>query len=137
MIRRRDGFTLIEVMVVIAVITVMISLLLPAVQQARETARRGQCVNNLHQFGLALHNYHDTHSVLPPGTITKFPSPKNGLAVLWGMNGFLDPNQATPETSWSLMLLPFLEQANLYTDFNKDVGVFGYVNMQPPYLATT
>ena len=65
----RRGFTLIELLVVIAIIAILIALLLPAVQQAREAARRTQCRNNLHQMGLAMHNYHDAHSCFPPGGI--------------------------------------------------------------------
>ena len=66
---RHGGFTLIELLVVIAIIAVLIALLLPAVQQAREAARRTQCRNNMHQLCLALHNYHDTHTLFPPGFI--------------------------------------------------------------------
>lgn len=90
--RQRFGFTLIELLVVIAVIAILIALLLPAVQQAREAARRSQCKNNLKQYGLALHNYHDTHQVLPPGSL-------RGTGLAWG---------------FVVHLLPFLDQANVY-----------------------
>ena len=87
---RKRGFTLIELLVVIAIIAILIALLLPAVQQAREAARRSQCKNNLKQIGLALHNYHETHRVFPPGFIN--------------------------ENSWlcNTFILPFLDQAPLY-----------------------
>ena len=86
----KRGFTLIELLVVIAIIAVLIALLLPAVQQAREAARRSQCKNNMKQVGLAFHNYHDTMRVFPYG-------------VAW--------NDAP---NWRVMLMPYLDQAPLY-----------------------
>ena len=91
---RRRGFTLIELLVVIAIIAVLIALLLPAVQQAREAARRTQCKNNLKQMGLALHNYHDTYNAFPNGNIA---SSVGG----WGM-------------SFYMRLLPFVDQAPVF-----------------------
>ena len=109
---RRQGFTLIELLVVIAIIAVLIALLLPAVQQAREAARRTQCRNNLHQIGLALHNYHDTHSVFPPGCVQRD-------------NGYADINHLG--TSMWTLLLPFVDEASLYNAYNMDRGAnYGY-----------
>jgi len=102
----RQAFTLVELLVVIAIIAVLIGLLLSAVQVAREAARKTGCKNNLHQIGIALHNYHDTHGKLPTGCIE------------WR-------NWDSPSThrqlAWSAMLLPFLEQQNLHNqiDFGK------------------
>src|SRR6059036_3885952 len=96
MLRKRDtGFTLIELLVVIAIIAVLIALLLPAVQQAREAARRTQCKNNLKQWGLALHNYHDTHKCFAP------------LSGGTGNSGAVTDNQE--RLSGRVLLLPFLE----------------------------
>ena len=95
----RKGFTLIELLVVIAIIAVLIALLLPAVQQAREAARRTQCRNNLKQLGLALHNYHDTHSIFMP--------------AFFG-NHIEDTDQEQHGWGWGTMLLPYLDQAPLY-----------------------
>jgi len=90
----RRGFTLIELLVVIAIIAVLIALLLPAVQAAREAARRAQCVNNLKQIALAMHNYHDTNNSLPPG--------RKGCC--WG--------------TWQVFVLPQVEQGNNFNAFN-------------------
>ena len=104
---RRSGFTLIELLVVIAIIAVLVALLLPAVQQAREAARRSQCKNNLKQIGLALHNYMETHTKLPPGGTYQ-----SGVAAGAG---------------WSVQarILPFVEQASLQNliDFSKNYNV--------------
>ncbi|GAA4423134.1 DUF1559 domain-containing protein [Bremerella cremea] len=99
----RSGFTLVELLVVIAIIGVLIALLLPAVQQAREAARRMQCTNNQKQLGLAMHNYHDTYGNFPPGVI--------GLVNFDGTDPLNFEN--TPPT-WMQSILPFIEQANLY-----------------------
>lgn len=93
------GFTLIELLVVIAIIAILIALLLPAVQQAREAARRTQCKNNLKQFGLAIHNYHDVHLAFPIGWMNQ--------------NGNLDSNW-----SWGAYCLPFMDQATLTNELN-------------------
>ncbi len=101
----RGGFTLIELLVVIALIAVLIALLLPAVQSAREAARRAQCVNNLKQMGLALHNYHDAVSVLPPGYVAA--------------SRFIDgETDVAPGWSWAAAILPQLDQAPLYASIN-------------------
>ncbi|SFI40783.1 DUF1559 family PulG-like putative transporter [Planctomicrobium piriforme] len=97
----QKGFTLIELLVVIAIIAILIALLLPAVQQAREAARRSQCKNNLKQIGLAMHNYLDVNNTFPPGHI---------YDVVYG-NG----NATTrPYLGWAVYLLPYIDQAGLY-----------------------
>ena len=102
--RSQRGFTLIELLVVIAIIAILVALLLPAVQQAREAARRSSCKNNLKQLGLAMHNYHDTHGVFPPGwIIPRCPG------VDEGEHRFVTRNPA-----WGLYLLPMLEQGAIY-----------------------
>ncbi|WP_437185234.1 DUF1559 domain-containing protein [Planctomicrobium sp. SH668] len=100
----KPGFTLIELLVVIAIIAVLIALLLPAVQQAREAARRSQCKNNLKQIGLALHNYHDVHRVFPFGMM-------NSISAWGPEDGALG---SSGRISWFPMALPYLEQSALY-----------------------
>jgi len=102
------GFTLIELLVVISIIAVLISLLLPAVQSAREAARRAQCVNNLKQIGLALHNYHDQNNKFPPGAV--LPNTSNLQQSIWGpQSSYL---------SWRALILPQMEQGNAYNSIN-------------------
>ena len=106
---RRRGFTLIELLVVIAIIAILIALLLPAVQQAREAARRTQCRNNLKQLGLALHNYHDSFRTFMPGIVSRFD-----FSSAPGTNC---PEQTMSEAgcfAWGTFTLPYLEQSNLY-----------------------
>lgn len=107
--RRAHGFTLIELLVVIAIIAVLIALLLPAVQQAREAARRSQCKNNLKQLGIALHNYHERLNCFPPGYFSRVNAAGDDLGTGW---------------SWGAFLLNDLEQTALFRtiNFNKDVG---------------
>src|SRR5579872_7407470 len=101
-VARRRGFTLIELLVVIAIIAVLVALLLPAVQQAREAARRTQCKNNLKQYGLALQNYHDTYKIFPIGSDQYIWNPGNQL-------------------SWHARILPFADQTPLYNQINQNL----------------
>jgi prepilin-type N-terminal cleavage/methylation domain-containing protein len=103
--RRRLGFTLVELLVVIAIIGVLVALLLPAVQSAREAARRVQCSNNLKQIGLGMHNFHDARKFLPPGGIT-------GTASTPAHHSLRLPTRV--DHSWTVFLLPFIEQQAIY-----------------------
>jgi prepilin-type N-terminal cleavage/methylation domain-containing protein/prepilin-type processing-associated H-X9-DG protein len=107
--KRRSGFTLIELLVVIAIIAVLIALLLPAVQQAREAARRAQCTNNLKQLGLAVHNYISQNNVLPPHDM--YPTTSN-ISSGWTYG-------------WPMAILPQLDQQAMFNAFNFSMGIFG------------
>jgi prepilin-type N-terminal cleavage/methylation domain-containing protein/prepilin-type processing-associated H-X9-DG protein len=107
---RRIGFTLVELLVVIAIIGILVALLLPAVQAARAAARRMECSNKLKQFGIALHNYHDTYKTLPPAWVTSIPP----NITINPINPLLAAND-WPQWSWGTLVLPFIEQQTLHS----------------------
>src|SRR5579864_846191 len=112
----KRGFTLIELLVVIAIIAVIVALLLPAVQQARESARRAQCKNNLKQVGLALQNYHGSRNVFPPGHVSTFDNSGNDTGPGWG---------------WAAMILPEIEQTALQNGINFSQPIEAAANATP------
>lgn len=115
----RKGFTLIELLVVIAIIAVLVALLLPAVQQAREAARRSTCKNNLKQIGLGLHNYADTYNeMLPPGVVMNY-TPPTGL----GARNTPVPANGTVGWGWGTMILPFIDQAPVFNRIEFSFGI--------------
>jgi prepilin-type N-terminal cleavage/methylation domain-containing protein/prepilin-type processing-associated H-X9-DG protein len=109
---RSRGFTLIELLVVVSIIAILIGVLLPAVQSAREAARRAQCTNNLKQIALACHNYANAKGTLPEGNWYQFYLKDDGTGPLPHWFGWAHAG------SYVLMLLPYLEQANVYNSFN-------------------
>src|SRR5688572_9452260 len=115
----RSGFTLVELLVVIAIIGVLVALLLPAVQAAREAARRSSCANNLKQLGLALHLYHDANNVLPLGTLNV-----NTTAEF-----------SNPRLTWAMPLFPFMEQKNISDAYDFGRTYFDPLNCDDPNKA--
>jgi prepilin-type N-terminal cleavage/methylation domain-containing protein/prepilin-type processing-associated H-X9-DG protein len=116
----RGGFTLIELLVVIAIIAVLIALLLPAVQQAREAARRTQCKNNLAQMAIALQNYEMAFEVLPPGTVNPTGPIVNKA-----------PQPDAYHMSWTVQILPYIELKNVFNHFDFKEGVYAKRNRAP------
>jgi prepilin-type N-terminal cleavage/methylation domain-containing protein len=119
LLKRRAGFTLVELLVVIAIIGILVALLLPAVQAAREAARRTQCLNNLKQFGLGFHNYHDQYRMMVKGARTWVNDP-----VPPGPGAWYDDH------GWYGPLLPFIEQSNVADKINWSVKFSDAVNEQ-------
>ncbi len=114
MFRRRHGFTLIEIMIVISIIFILIALLLPAIQATRESARRAQCSSNLMQLGIAMGSYVSTHTVFPPGVVNE-TGPIRNLP-----DGY--------HHSWVVQLLPFMGQQNTYHHFDLKKSVYDIAN---------
>jgi prepilin-type N-terminal cleavage/methylation domain-containing protein len=117
---RTRGFTVLELLVAVAIVGLLIALLLPAVQAAREAARRAQCINNLAQIGIGLHTYVQAYLSLPPG---RFPTYDPRLS---GSN----PPCTSPgvDKSFLVMILPYVEQEPLYNSINQSLSIFGYEN---------
>ncbi len=119
MVRRRGAFTLIELLVVITIIGILIALLLPAVQAAREAARRAHCANNLKQIGLALHGYHEAKRSFPPGNIQRTAGNCPGM-------GEPTASYSTRFGNWMIAILPYIEQSALYDSYD-----LSYTNESP------
>jgi len=124
--RRERAFTLVELLVVIAIIGVLVALLLPAVQMARESARRMRCASQLKQFGLAMHNYHDTYQSFPIGHL--FLQVVNGIPV---------NSQGGTAFGWGAAILPYIEQQSLYNNFNFNYHIANTSPTQNLTLAQT
>jgi prepilin-type N-terminal cleavage/methylation domain-containing protein/prepilin-type processing-associated H-X9-DG protein len=122
----RAAFTLVELLVVITIIGILIALLLPAVQAAREAARRMQCGNNFRQVGVAMHSYHATIGSFPPGTITWRGIPPNGSPPSGGCMPSPDDRTQYDGWGWGALILPYMEQQATYDSFDFTGDLNGY-----------
>jgi prepilin-type N-terminal cleavage/methylation domain-containing protein len=143
--RKARGFTLIELLVVIAIIAILVAILLPAVQRAREAANKSRCLNNIKQMVLGMHNYHDTHTVFPPGQLVTQWVNTNGPATAPQYVNPIEPYSNIQTfgyqgSSWMFHLLPYIEQGNVYQLWRPDFNVFGnseitfYNGVNSPWL---
>lgn len=122
-LRSQSGFTLVELLVAIAIIGILIALLLPAIQQARESARRMHCSNNIRQLAIAAHGYVDTHKLLPPSGIVE-PMTQN-----YGGRDYPIFNQQSGKMySWAILLLPYIEETSLYNQFDQGRKILSQTN---------
>ena len=123
----RQAFTLVELLVVIAIIGILVALLLPAVQAAREAARRISCSNNSKQLGIALHNYHDSHGSFPPESVWVYDHGKTG-----------DPaNYVARNFTWISMLLPYIEQEQLGDQIVQELPIWGQTDQSNKLIVST
>ncbi len=129
-IKCRKAFSLVELLVVIAVIALLIAVTVPAVQAAREASRRTRCLNNLRQLGIALHNYHDAHSMLPPFSVWVGTGEPHGMGLLpvgifdrvaKGFSPASEPDRSY--ANWLILLLPHFEQGTLRDDYKMGLPV--------------